>query len=520
MSIFKRSLTFVFATIAALVIFAQCHEAAAQDYQGLEMPDVYFLTQRPYRPTQDTNEIKRKFLTELRQWKKEGDNPQAISAIRTGQAKVKEVLAAGGDVTTDADAQKFLEEYTFPSMTQTDPDTLSSFGQKREDFLKNYLHARITGSARNKMLDFSIQKLQDYSTDATLHPSARVNAVVLLSQLTDRALARDQAPIASASAFKALLNIYSNDDPKQSPEFIKVAAMSGIKHQLEMNSKSGQTVPAAVKTQLVDTAMQLMAAPADREQDAAAYWKKRQAVQLAAILKDAKTLPALLAILNDENASHELKLEVVRTIAKTGAMNTDAKINSDALVAICKFAESAIANEATGLQASVDQLVRDGILYADDDIRAKGIDFEPSEEPAGGGFGGGGFGGGFGAASAQANVAMIELPNYQLQIVRNRIRAVSMFCQQAIGASKQDGLRPNLDTKADTLASSTVSQLKTLLNRSGLGLYDLTARRRSDQPTPQELDQQRRTSYVDQMTRLCQVSSEAITKQLESYTAE
>ena len=233
----------------------------------------------------------------------EKNNSKALNAIRTGENKIKEVQASGGDITSDADARKFLEDYTFPSMTQTDADTLSSLGEKRESFLKNYL--RGSGNARSRLLDFTIEKLQAYSVDPTLHPSARVNAIVLLSRLTDRPAnpSANQPPIASANAFKALLSIFGNADKKQSPEFVKVAALSGITFQLDQNSKSGQTVDGAAKTQLVDAAMEFMAAPADREKDAAAYWQKRLAVQLSGILKDPKTLPALLAILKDDAAT-------------------------------------------------------------------------------------------------------------------------------------------------------------------------------------------------------------------------
>ena len=532
MSISKRSLIFVFAAITAFAIFASARDAAAQNYRGLEMPEVYFLTPRPYLLKQGTNEAKRANREKLGLWKREGNNPKAITAIRTGQSKVKEVLAAGGDVTADAETRKFLEDYSFPSMTQTDPDTLSSLGQKRQEFLKNYLNARVTGNARSKMLDFSVEKLQGYSADATLHPSARVNAIVLLSQLTDRALARGQAPIASAKAFKALLSIFSGADPNGNPEFVRVAALSGLKNQLELNSKSNQQIAPAAKTQLVDAAMKFMAAPADRNKDAAAYWNKRQAIQLAGILKDAKTLPALLAILNDEATSHELKMEVIQTIAKTGAMNSDPKSNSQVLASICKFAGTSVTNEATRLQALVKQMERENILFGDFDIRAQGIDFQPEDDGAagGGGFdgfggggdpgggGGGGFAGGFGGAGGDG--PLVELPNYQLQIARNRLRALSVLCGQAIGTDKQTGLRPNLDTKAETLASSTVSQLRSLLQNSSVGLYDVSERRRPDEPTPQELDQKRKSSYVDQMIKVCENSSAAITDLLANYTTE
>ena len=47
MSISKRSLIFVFA-IAVLLFFAHDREAVAQNYKGMDMPDVFYLTQKPF----------------------------------------------------------------------------------------------------------------------------------------------------------------------------------------------------------------------------------------------------------------------------------------------------------------------------------------------------------------------------------------------------------------------------------------------------------------------------------------
>ena len=269
MSISKRSLIFVFAIATAFSFFAHDREAVAQsrDFKGLDMPNKYFFTPKPYVPTVDLTKEQRKVVREtLGAWARLPENKAANTAIRLGENKVKEVQSTGGDITANAETRKFLEEYTFPSMTQTDADTLSSLGAKRDNFLNIYM--RVTGGTRANLLDFTIEKLQAYSLDSTLHPSARVNAIVLMKLLTDRPLTRQQAPVASANAFKALLSIFSGTDPKKNPEFVRVAAMSGILYQLDLNSKSGQTVDPAAKTKLLAKATELMAAPADRKKDA------------------------------------------------------------------------------------------------------------------------------------------------------------------------------------------------------------------------------------------------------------
>ena len=529
MSISQRPLILVFAVAAAFAFLTHDRETVAQpkQYRGLEMPDVYYLTPRPFEPSpefiKDDRQLRRLVRDRLSAWTREAGNRPALTAIRTGQSNVKDMLASGRDATADAEARKFLDDYTFPSMTQTDADTLSSLGRKRQQFLKNYLSDKVTGAARASFLDFTVEKLQAYSTNEALHPSARINAVVLLSQLTDRPLAgRDQAPIASAKAFRALLSIFNNTDPKENPDFVKVASLSGIKHQLDLNSKSGQTVDPAVKTQLAETAMKYLTAPANPEENAAAYWNKRQSVQLAGILKDAKTLPALLAILDDETTSLDLKLEVVRAIGKAGAMGTDAK---PVLVAICKFAGTSVAGEATSLKNAVSEMERNAMLFGDESLKDTGADFQPADADD---LGNGNRNGGFVDSGLEKEVELVELPNYQLANTRNRIRAVAMFCQQAIGDTKQAGLRSNLDAKAETLADGTVKELSSLLVDANVGLIDLdirnlakgSNRKRDENLTPQQMDSERKTSYVDQMIKVCEKSAGVLTDQLSSYSTE
>ena len=392
-------------------------------------------------------------------------------------------------------------------MTQLDADTRSSLGKKRQLFLKNYLSAKVTGSARTKMIDFSIQKLRDQSINPKLLPAARINATTLISQLNERPLdaGRGQMPVASANAFKVLVSLFSGQDPKQNPDFVKIAAFRGIKNQLEMNLKSGQPVDPSAKAQLVKSAMEMLAAPADRDADAGAYWMKRQAVELAGLLEDPKTLPPLLAILNDETASDAIRLDVVKTFVKTGAMGTDPKTNGDVLASICKFAEKSISNEATHVQSQVDQLVRNGILYGDDDSRQKGMVFgtgsgnRNDESPAQGSGGRGGFGGedvggrgpfgGVGGGGRAGEVQpIVELPNYLLQISRDRVQAVAVLGGRAI-----EKIRPNLDAKAETLAKGTVSELGSLLRAANVGLIDLD---RKMDPSEMEAEDQNRRSEL------------------------
>ena len=501
MSISKRFLTFIFTATVAFSFFATGESVAQQQYSGLEMAPGHFVG--PELPANASKEQRKEWQNKYRPAKKR---------LKAGTDQVKAVLKqSGGDVKADPEARKFLETVVFPAMTQTDPLTLKRLGEKRQKFLKDFLGKDVTGVARANMIDFTIETLQGYCINSTLHPSARINAVVLISQLTDRPLIPGvQTPLASRRAFGVLLKIFFGENEKQFPEFIKIPAFSGIKNQLEMNAKSGKAVGANTKAQLVAAVMKILPEEADPEKDAIGYWKKRQAVQFAAVLEDAQTLPGLLAILSDDVSSFELKMDVVKTISQTGSMASDAKTNSIVVAAISKFAAKAVDGEAAIITATYEKMIRDGILFGGDDLKQKkeSTDFEPTNEDGSGrkpDFG------------DEPQTPIIELPNYLLNISRNRLRAVAIFCPQAISAaSRQGGLEP----KAETLANNTVQELGSLLRKSQVGLVDVSQRPRNGGPTPQEKDQARQTSYVDQMIKVCEDSAKTLNSYLEGYAAE
>jgi len=501
MSISKRILTFVFTAITAYSFLATGELVAQQQYSGLKMAPGHFVgPELKGNPTKE----------QRREWNKKYG--PAKKRVTIGVRKVKEVLAAGGNVKSDPEARQFLETVTFPGMTQADL-TLSNLGEKRQKFLNNFLDGDVTGVARGNMIDFTIETLQNYCINTSLHPSARINAVVLMSQLTDRPLIpRVQAPRASGRAFNVLQKIFNGKNEKQFPEYLKIAAFAGMKNQLEMNSKAGQPANANVRGPLVEAVMKILPVEADPEKDAAGYWKKRLAVQFAGVLEDVRTLPGLLAILNDEASSFELKMDVVKTLAKTGSMANDPKNNGTVVAAISQFAAKAIDSEATNITAAHDKIIRDNMLYGGIDLKQRNqpVDFQPAgadgsdRRPDAG-------------SANRPQEPIIELPNYLLGISRNRIRAVAFFSRQAINTTSQQG---GLDPKAKRLGDGCAAELNSLLEKANVGLVDVEVRPRDGEQTPQEKDLARQTSYVDQMIEVCKESVKTLNGQLETYSAE
>ncbi|MDB2687532.1 hypothetical protein N9Y42_10005 [Mariniblastus sp.] len=70
MSFSKRSLIFAFAILTTFCFFVHGRQAIGQKLRGLDMPDVYYLTQKPYEPTVELKgDEKRAFALRVRQSK-------------------------------------------------------------------------------------------------------------------------------------------------------------------------------------------------------------------------------------------------------------------------------------------------------------------------------------------------------------------------------------------------------------------------------------------------------------------
>lgn len=526
-------------------------------YQALDLADKYRLTPEP--PESAGRKAKSEWLKR---------NRPALREIKTGSTALKKLIESGGDISS-APERGFLEGYVFSSMTQMDASTISSLGDRRRQFLKDYLDDDITGAARQKLIEVTVENMSKMLVNDALHPSARINAAVLLTRLNDRPANRSQGvtPIPSSKAFDALLSLFSENDDKRAPAYLKCTALSGLKHHIETNVRAGRQIDGNTQQQLLGKLSQIIQAPADAKKAPADYWQKRLAIQLAGLIGNSGTIDSVVKVLADEDASFAMKLDAIKTIDRVGAMDSSADRNGEVLVEVCKFASIAVDAEGKQIKSDWDQLIYDNMLYADEDLLETGIDFEeavpaktgPASAGAAGGAGNGGFGGmdggmdgglggmdggfggmdggmdgglggmdgGFGGmdggfdglATEDKKKPVVELPNFMLQNSRTRIKSVAFYCRRVIGESKEKGLRRFLDAKMESLAGRAAVQLKQLLDDSDTGIVDLSIRNRTGL-TEEEKDSEREESYAIQMVKICSDASEKMTELLKELKGE
>lgn len=515
----SRFLVRSFAIAAAVAICALAsHPVSAQQAKYKDLSDqILEKFQAPPQPfdasEEDLSKFRRKYKDQLR-------------ARRDASKAASDLLENGGDPNNGA-AKEFFDGYFFPAMTLTDFENTSTFGAQRREFLKDFLDRDITGSARSNMINLTLEWTKKIAEDTTLHPAVRLNAVYLMAILdevpTDRGAG--QMPRPSSGAFQILKTIMTSADEDKHPQFLRVAAISGVQRHLEIEKMSGASfVTAGDKQAIANAVIQHLDSA---ETDDVTYWLKRRAIQLLGLMGNQQVASQAVKILENEDASLWLKLDAVEAIAGVTLSGEDA---SKAAFAVSEFCAKTLQAEGDSIKAAVDKLVNDNILFQDIDLAKTGIDFEKDTPAAtgaagtadgnggrggglgsgpdggrgggmgpgaggglgglgdgpggpggglGGGLGGGGRGGGgFGAATAGVNEPIVELPGYQLNLIRRRLKSLAYVASNTIGGDDgAKGLARSVNDDVKELCNKTYSSLQLLLTKkSNVGLVDLEDR--------------------------------------------
>lgn len=462
-----------------------------------------------------------------------------ISNRKTGERELKASARGGG---LNAAARDYLNGYVFPAMTQTDPYSISKLGETRTKFLGTFLDDNVTGAARQQILSETLKAAEAIATDNDLHPAARLNAVYLLGQLDDVPLGSANAPTPSPAALASMMKIFTGNDAKLYPQYLQIAALAGIQRNLEITKKMNRQIDANTRNELLTRINQTLAAPIDPQNAAVSYWLKRRSMQVGGLIGDSATVDQILATLNNKNEKFWLQADALDALASLGTLDTNNDKNLKAAQAVTKFAVAALAREAKAIENARAQLVYNNILFRDVDFEATGTNFE-GEVPApvgdsgmsagggggggaggkfggngmgaggpgeGAGEGGGGFGGfgGGGVVNANPTGPLLELPNYELQSFRSRIKTIGLKCKAVIGADNSKGLRRYLDAKSRSAADNVITYLDRVIENSTIGIIDREDRDRDPADDIPEV------SFTEQLREKCNEWSNDISETL------
>ena len=440
-------------------------------------------------------------------------NKAALSAIKNGNRAAVTALAGGNA----EPAKTYFKEYILPSMTSTNPNSLSTIGERREEFIDDFLSNKITGGARAAFLKTVTESMRNLAAADDFHPSARTNAVYVLGLLDRQAAGRDTAAVPSGDAFAILANIFSSG---QSPSSLKAAAAAGIDRNLQMALAGNAS---ALNNGDIDKASNQAlsivngtASGQDKWGEDFDYWMKKRSTKILGLLGNAgnngEVVQGLTKMLQFENPKRLLlSYEAMVALGKIDMAAVDATLASQASVGVAQFLSAALEAQADKTQAMLDSLVYQNILLEDLDLTIKGNDYSeqnltsyreaitrsnsPRPTASGGGSrdagrdsdedeysdeyedegSGGGFSapaGGGSATKRRPGAPKVEVPTYQLNRMRNMIKALAYGGKQTLAEGPRN-LQSVGSAQDKAMISDVVAELNILIEESDVGITDV-----------------------------------------------
>ncbi len=490
-------------------------------------------------------------------------NRAAERLQRESFAKVDDILENNGNF-TDPIVAEYFEQFVFPSMTTLDNRVLSKLGEKRAKFIKDFLGPDVTGNNRTSVIDLTFRAMQSTCVNTKLHPAARLNAVYLIGMLDQvpGSSRPPQMPVPSKVALKGLQAILEKpDNDNRFPPYLKVAALAGIHRHAEMDRlANGSQIAGADKQALAALAAGMLDKP---NKDDLSYWLKRRSMQLLGLIGDTNSIDRVIATMKSEDAGFWLKFDALEAVGKLKLGAGDSAKNKEASLAITEFLASSLDSESKSIQKALDDLVYDQLLFDGTDLLETGTNYEANSPAStgaaftgsggdlGGGMGGegdsrgggggaggkfgdmmggggaggpgggmddmmggggeggdfGGFGGGAFSGDAPQG-ADVNLPVYQLNSIRRRIKALAFTGSNILGGETgQAGLSKIVDDEGKALIKGVVRELNYALNESNAGIVDLSAKKSNDEP---DFGDEPEPSTTQKLIDLCERSSKKL----------
>ncbi len=457
------------------------------------------------------------------------ENKDKNDAIKEARKEIANALKLGNIGSISSQLNEFLNGYEFPAMTQTDAQSLSELGQLRAAFEKYYLNSRYPATVREAVISqFVIPQMKKILDGENYHPAVRLNAIVMIGMLNDNEGNSRENPVPTAAAYPILKSVLS--DPKY-PAYLKVGALAGIQRHIEISTRtgSGQVPSGELKSMSSYCVSVLNGKAADQEkwQNDLNYWMKRRAAQILGGIGDAdgEAIQALQTVLKTSSDAKGddnfwLRFDALQAFSFLKSDRIEKQRVSDLMDMVTRFTSDSLSSEADYLQGGVEDLVLKNILFADNDLEKSGntglgkkkqgtrrgagvggLEGGGGPPPPGGGRGGDK--GGEGQGNEKDEKPSVELPNYQLNASRERIKTVLYTARNVLTRNRgEEGLK-KLGTKDENEhMDKIISEIDKLMAASDIGLVDLSRLDETAEPDDKNITKRLVEAYRTGATEL------------------
>jgi len=458
------------------------------------------------------------------------------SAARRRNGEVRKVRNEARDAARNgivsgnmAPVKEFFNGYVFPQMTQ--PEELKESGALRDTFFRTFFKQDVNEGSRKKVIsEVILPGMQAVATGKAYSPSARLNAIALVGRLDESPLVRNGArvrpPRPSSAAFEFLSRRLTE---ATSPAWLKAAAIQGLLRHLQVDlAVDGRLLNDGQRDQLETFATNTLdgksAGQAEWGKDLD-YWLKRRSVQLLGAIgrsgAGGKVIDRLVSIAGDAEQTPWMQLDAVKSLRTIDFTGTSEAQVSKVMVTVVQFLQRQLSNEEQTIGTLVDDLVYKNILYGDTDFVVSGTRYSKNiaKPPRGGmsmmdrgsdgmsemmeGSSGRGMRGssgkGMGGSSGKMMepVFLVELPNYQLNLIRRRMKIYAFSANDVLKSA--NGIDAAASAKDKQLRLAIDKFTEKFLKDSNIGLVDVS---KEDDFDDEDAEFQTE-SYTDQLQEVC-----------------
>jgi len=448
--------------------------AVAQNYESLPIAERY---QVPTLTGRETPEERSKLTPKITEGRKNisEDSGAIQDSLRSNTARSENF-------------DRFFLEYLFAEMTQTNDEYLSTLGARRNDFLRRYLSADVSGENRRHLIDQVLLPTMKRVAEGNFHPAARLNAVILIGMVNsaEAGAGGSEAPQPSAECVAYLNSLVKQD---QLPLYLRVGAFTGLHRvaQLEgLRPALDQNLVKEISTAALAVA-ENKATGQDQWDSDANYWLRRRSVQILGFLRNQgdnlAVVNSLYGILSDDKNQFNLRLDAVEALSELNLTEAAAAKVKDVSEGVTKLAGDALVQQADKIRGDVEDYIAINLLNKGPFLLRSGSAPSSSgggqgrDTPkmnAGGGLDGGGETGGGGnqQAGSDPDAPLFDMPNYYLNMERRACKNYVFICQNLlVNGGKWYAIAPDQDRKLFDAAGDV---LESVMEKSDVGLVDLS----------------------------------------------
>ncbi len=377
---------------------------------------------------------------------------KAAKAARSSSKEIADNILRGSADLSSAKTEfdRYFTGLSFPSMTQTDDDSLFRLGTQRDELLNAIRDVANDSPVRKHLIEeLTTSYFSRVAADAGYHPAVRLNAILIIGNLNRREGSRNVEPsLPMETALRILVNAANAAD---SPNYLKVGALSGIlRHATIDGQMQTPVLDNALRQQCIDLAVSLIdsitpaeSTPLSDEQ----YWIRRQAVQILGAFRapgtDGKTVVALRKILDDKDTPIMLAADAIDAYGTMRFASAEQADVANSIKSVGRIVNKFFMADVKSIEDYISSIKDNQLIAKKSRETSSNQQGDATNEQEGFGLGTGtgrgsgrvkGAGGGSSAASA---VQKVKVPNYKINDVRQRSKYIVFIARRAL-----DGLAP------------------------------------------------------------------------------